>query len=321
MRRVAPLIAALLSAAVLAPAAAQEAERGEAERAAAPEGPRAPDAPPLFRPAARAPVPDAPKFVDVNGSAPTARDQAKPLFDPQTRAAQEQAAYEHPWSKRVAAATAYVRARQGRIAFAVIDLDGRMRGFHVDEQHRSASVVKAMFMVAYLERAAGRSLNGGDRGLLGPMIVRSDNNAATRVRNIIGAGRVYGVAKRAGMTRFVLKARWGDTLITAADQARLFARIDLLVPKPHRAYARKLLASIVEEQRWGVPRALPAGWEIFFKGGWRPLSGRNLVNQSALIQSDDRRVALVVLTDGNPSHAYGTETVRGVARRVLRGLR
>jgi hypothetical protein len=307
MRRFAPPIAAVI-AAVAVPCAAT-----------AQEAPRAPDAPPLFRPAARAPVPDPPKFVDVNGSAPVARDQAKPLFDPETRAAQEQARY--PWAKRVKAATAYARAREGRVAFAVLDLDGRMRGWHVDEQHRSASVVKAIFLVAYLNRIGGRGLTGADRSLLGPMIRRSDNDAATRVRNIIGAGAVYAVAKRAGMKRFVLKTRWGDTLITAADQARLFARIDLFVPKRHRAYARRLLASIIEEQRWGVPRTLPPGWDVFFKGGWRPLAGRNLVNQSALIQSDDRRVALAVLTDGNPSHVYGTETVRGVARRVLRGLR
>ena len=298
------LLAAALTAALQAgPARAQEA----------------PDAPPLFRPAARAPIPDAPKFVDVNGSAPTARDQAKPLFDPATRAAQ--AEHEHPWAKRVAAARDYADARSGRVAFAVIDLDGRMRGWHVDEQHRSASVVKAMFMVAYLNRIGGRALGSGDRRLLKPMIVRSDNGTASRVRSIVGAGAVHSVARRAGMTRFVLKGRWGDTLITAADQARLFARVDRLVPERHRAYARKLLASVVEEQRWGVPQALPSGWRVLFKGGWRPLSGRNLVNQSALVESGDRRVALAVLTDGNPSHAYGTETVRGVARRVLRGLR
>ncbi len=123
------------------------------------------------------------------------------------------------------------------------------------------------------------------------------------------------------MKRFVLKGRWGDTLITAGDQARLFRRIDLFVPARHRAYARRLLTSIIDQQRWGVPRALPSGWDVFFKGGWRPLGGRNLVNQSALIQSEDRRVALAVLTDGNPSHGYGTDTIRGIARRVLRGLR
>ena len=312
MRGFGPPIAAL-SVAVAVFAAAPGATAQERER------PRAPDAPPLFRPAARAPVPDPPKFVDVSGSAPVARDQAKPLFDPGARAAQEEAPY--PWAKRVKAATTYARAREGRVAFAVLDLDGRMRGWHVDEQHRSASVVKAMFLVAYLNRIAGRDLNRADRSLLGPMIMRSDNSTATRVRNIVGAGAVAAVAKRAKMTRFVLKGRWGDTLITAADQARLFARIDLLVPERHRDYARRLLTSIIKQQRWGVPQALPPGWDVFFKGGWRPLGGRNLVNQSALIQSDDRRVAIAVLTDGNPSHGYGTETIRGVARRVFRGLR
>ena len=41
--------------------------------------------------------------------------------------------------------------------------------------------------------------------------------------------------------------------------------------------------------------------------------------------ADVVRVELIsgvaVLTVDNPSHDYGTETVRGVARRVLRGLR
>jgi hypothetical protein len=122
------------------------------------------------------------------------------------------------------------------------------------------------------------------------------------------------------MTRFVLKARWGDTLITAADQARFFARIDTLVTQRHRAYARGLLAAIIPEQRWGVPRALPDGWRVFFKGGWRELEGRNLVNQSALLEGGEKRAALAILTVDNPSHEYGTETIRGVARRVLRGL-
>jgi hypothetical protein len=234
MRRSAPAIAAVMLL-VAAPASSQE-------------GPPAPDAPPLFRPEARAPLPEAPNLVDVTGSAPQARDQAKHFFDPRARAAAEGEEYTHPWAKRVAAARAYVQTRDGRVAFAVMDEEGRIRGWHVDEQHRSASVVKAMFVVAYLGRIPDQALTRLDRSLLGPMIVRSDNDSATRVRNIIGPGRVYGVAKRAGMERFVLKTRWGDTLVTAADQARLFARIDLLVPKRHRAYARKLLSSIVEEQ-------------------------------------------------------------------------
>ena len=310
MRRIAVLAAAALAA----PATA-------AETPTAPDAAPPPHAPPLFRPSERAPLPDAPKFVDVNGSAPQARDQAPRFFDPRARADAAAAEYRHPWDKRVAAARSYARSRMGRVAFAAIDEEGRMRGWRAHEQHRSASVVKAMFMVAYLNRAGGRELTRADRALLRPMIARSDNTAATRVRNAVGPGAVYAVARRARMSRLVLKARWGDTLITAADQALLFARIDGLVVERHRAYARKLLAAIVPEQRWGIPRALPRGWSAFFKGGWRPLAGRNLVNQAALLERAPRRVALAVLTDGNPSHAYGVETIRGVARRVLRGLR
>jgi hypothetical protein len=280
-------------------------------------------APPLFRPADRAPLPDldAPKFVDLNGSAPQAQDQTPPLFDAHAKATADAAAYKHPWAKRVAAARAYLRDRAGQVAFAVVDENGTLRGLRGDVQYRSASLVKAMFMVAYLNRVGDRPLTRGDRALLHPMITRSDNDAATRVLDAIGPGRVYGVAKRAGMTRFVLKQRWGDTLVTAADQARLFARIDRLVVERHRAYARSLLASVIEPQRWGIPPAVPDGWRVFLKGGWRPLGGRSLVNQAALIEDGERRAALAVLTVDNPSHEYGTETIRGVARRILRGLR
>jgi beta-lactamase class A len=280
-------------------------------------------APPLFRPAERAPLPDldAPKFVDLNGSAPQAREETPLLFDPRERAEADAAAYEHPWAKRVAEARAYLRDRAGHVAFAVVDDTGTLRGLRGDVQYRSASLVKAMFLVAYLNRIPDRALTRGDRALLKPMIIRSDNDAATRVLAITGPGPVRGVARRAGMTRFALKERWGDTLVTAADQARFFARIDSLVTQRHRSYARSLLAAIVREQRWGVPPAVPDGWRVFFKGGWRPLGDRHLVNQAALLESPDRRASLAVLTVDNPSHEYGTETIRGVARRILRGLR
>ena len=53
----------------------------------------------------------------------------------------------------------------------------------------SASVVKAMLLVAYLRRAGrprGARSRRVDRALLGPMIRRSDNAAASRVCNIVG---------------------------------------------------------------------------------------------------------------------------------------
>jgi D-alanyl-D-alanine dipeptidase len=41
------------------------------------------------------------------------------------------------------------------------------------------------------------------------------------------------------------------------------------------------------------------------------------VHEAALFERGDTRVSMAVLTDGNPSHDYGTETLRGVAHRVF----
>jgi hypothetical protein len=152
------------------------------------------------------------------------------------------------------------------------------------------------------------------------MITHSDNVAATRVRNIVGNPGLAALARRAGMRHFATARSWGDSRITPADQVRFFIKIDKLVPSRHRAYALHLLASIVSWQRWGIPHARPHGWRLYFKGGWRRAAGRRLVNQVGLLTNDDRRIAVAILTDGNPKHRYGTETVRGVAARLLEGL-
>jgi D-alanyl-D-alanine dipeptidase len=61
----------------------------------------------------------------------------------------------------------------------------------------------------------------------------------------------------------------------------------------------------------------PRGWSTFFKGGWRGTEHGRLLHEAALLERGGRRISLAVLTDGNPSHAYGTATLRGVARRIL----
>ena len=117
----------------------------------------------------------------------------------------------------------------------------------------SASVVKAMMMVAILRRAEGRRLTDRERGLLHPMITRSDNDTASAIYVQIGDRGLNAVARVAGMRKFTPSSVWGNSQITAADQVRFFIQIDELVPPAHRRYARKLLSSIIGPQRWGIP--------------------------------------------------------------------
>ncbi len=50
---------------------------------------------------------------------------------------------------RVASATAWIRTRSGITAFAYVDETGRLYGYHAGETFVTASVVKAMLLVAY----------------------------------------------------------------------------------------------------------------------------------------------------------------------------
>ncbi len=224
------------------------------------------------------------------------------------------------WRPHMLAAIGYTDTRTGDVAFAVRTED-RFYGYRPDHVEWSASVVKAMLMVAYLDEpwVRGRDLNGHDRSLLTPMITESDNDAAQRVFDTVGQFALRALAKRVGMTHFATSPIWGETQITAADQTRFFLHIDRYVAARHRAYAMSLLAGIVPSQRWGVGEAAPKGWRLYFKGGWGYGTGL-LDHQVALLVRGCARVSIAVLTMHDGSHAYGKDTLKGIFTRLLRGL-
>jgi D-alanyl-D-alanine dipeptidase len=222
-----------------------------------------------------------------------------------------------PSRKRIAAARRFIRGR-AISSFALIDSRGRLHGFAPRRRYVSASVVKAMLLVAYLRMIGDRLPNGAERGALGPMITFSDNGRATSIYNRVGDAALLALAQRAGMRDFSVGGHWGAVQFSAADQARFFSRFDSLVPRRSRAYARRLLSSIAPLQRWGFSRySLARGWSTFFKGGWRRTGRGSLVHEAALFERRGVRFSLAVLTDGNPSHDYGTATLRGVAARLF----
>jgi beta-lactamase class A len=228
----------------------------------------------------------------------------------------------HPWRDAYRDAARFEHGRLGRVSFAIVDSRGVMHTFHGNRRYQSASLAKAMILVSYLNRPDVRhdALTKSERKLLGPMITRSDNDAASRVYMAVGPRGLAHLARRARMTGFASSYKWGGTQMTAADQARFFYRIDKLLPRRHRAYALGLLAHVIPEQRWGIADAVPAGARVYFKGGWRPSAGGWIVHQAALLESGNRRVALAVLTDHDRDEKYGRATIRGLARRLLAPL-
>jgi hypothetical protein len=224
-----------------------------------------------------------------------------------------------PPARRIRAARDYVRGRAVS-SLAVIDTHGRLHGFAPHRRYVTASVVKAMLLVGRLRQLGNHLPSAADRAVLEPMIEASDNDAADAAYSWVGDAGLLAVGKRAGMHDLVVPGgHWGNVQFSAADQAHLFLGIDRLVPPRSRGYALHVLSSIASYQRWGFSRfSLRRGWHTFFKGGWRTTGIGSLVHEAALFKRGGRRFSLVVLTDGNPSHDYGTETLRGVAQRIFR---
>ena len=223
-----------------------------------------------------------------------------------------------PARARVSAARRYLARREGVRSFALIDSGGRLYGYAPRRVYVSASVAKAMLLVAYLRDIGRRAPTAEEKALLGPMITVSDNDRADAVYGRVGDAGLWRVARRARMRHFATSGYWASARITAVDQARFFLAVDRMVPKRNRAYARRLLASIVSYERWGFSRhAKHAGFRAFFKGGWRGTASGRLVHEVALFERGRTRFAMAVLSDGNPTHDYGTATLRGVAARVF----
>jgi hypothetical protein len=227
-----------------------------------------------------------------------------------------------PGAAGIAHAISYLAGRIGRTALAVVDSEGRMSGVHIHWTFPTASVVKAMLLVAYLRHldAMGRDrVDSYSNSFLYPMIHISNNNAATRAWSIVGDSGLYGVAAAAGMTDFSVSGPWRTALLSPADQAHFFFEMDSLIPHAFVGYARFLLSTIDPSQSWGIPVvARPLGYHVYFKDGSEPTALGQLVHQVDRLEGHGRTFAIAVMTDGDPTMQYGIDTIQGVAAALLR---
>jgi hypothetical protein len=214
----------------------------------------------------------------------------------------------------------YARRRGGLVSFAVVDTKGRMLTREGGRLYVSASVVKAMLLVAELRRLAenGLPLDPLTEDVLKAMIAWSDNDAADSIYARVGDPGLLAVAEAANMRRFTVAGYWGNAQVTAADLAHFFSRVRRLLPRQHRRTGLRLLASVVPGQRWGLPRAAARGsWSVYFKGGWRATESGELVHQAGWLKDGNRELTIAVLTDAQPSRLYAIHTVRGIADRLV----
>jgi hypothetical protein len=215
----------------------------------------------------------------------------------------------------------YISRRSGSVSFLVIGPHGRRFAHRRFREVPAASVIKVMFMVAYLRQRSvrDRRLRESDRDLLAPMIRRSDNVAATRIADMLGPRPINRLARRAEMEHFRYTRPWGLSIVTAGEQARFMYKLERYIPDRHEAYARYLLSHIVRWQRWGIGKLNHPNWRFFFKGGWGSGSGA-VCHQVAFLEREGMRIAAAVMITGSPSHDYAKETLRGVFARLLSEL-
>ena len=229
-----------------------------------------------------------------------------------------------PWPAAGAAdaANRIAQARTGVVSYAAIGPDGTRVGFEPERQFYSASVSKAMLLVAELRRLDGEGLplDKATRSTLERMITVSDNDAADAIYGRVGDQGLKEVAELSGMSGFAGDVgHWSNVKITAGDMALFMSQLDELLDLPHGDEGSRMLGSVVSSQAWGIPQAAPDGASVRFKGGWRPTDSGQLVHQAARIDVGGDSYSLAVLSDGNPDQAYGQETVRLVAAELLRG--
>lgn len=191
--------------------------------------------------------------------------------------------------------------------------------YHSAWHFYAASVVKVTILAALLRKTEEqhRYLTSREAAQARLMITRSDNAAATALWNDVGYHFMQHFLNLAGMRQTELNHAWGLTRITARNETlllNLLSTPNTVLDKPSRSYALNLMANVIASQRWGVPAGAPADVTVHVKNGWLPYPGRVWeINSIGTFTATHRTYMIAMLTYGNPSMAYGVNTIENAA--------
>jgi beta-lactamase class A len=229
-------------------------------------------------------------------------------------------------------ARAIQAARRDRLSIVAVRVDdpGKRLGcwLHSGWHFDSASVVKVTILGALLRKALDqhRYLTDTEVAQASAMITRSDNDAASALWDALGRSSLQHFLHLAGMKQTVLGpgGYWGLTQITAHDEMlllRLLLTKNPVLDLASRRYALSLMAQVTPSQRWGVPAGAPTRLTVHVKNGWLPLQNHGWrVHSIGCFTGRRGDYSIVVLTENNPTMAYGIRTIETIARAIHREL-
>ena len=224
------------------------------------------------------------------------------------------------------------RALRGRVSAVAVGVDDPGRGLHCwlnsSAHFDSASVVKVTILSALLRKAQEqhRHLTRTEAILAEEMITKSDNYAASVLWDDVGRHDLQHFLNLARMTQTYLGPGpyWGLTQITAYNEVlllRLLVNRNRVLDSSSRDYVLDLMARVIPDQRWGVPAGAPTSLTAHVKNGWLPLLTHGWrIHSIGTFTGRGGGYSIVVLTQDNPTMAYGIDTIEAIARAINRDL-
>jgi beta-lactamase class A len=223
----------------------------------------------------------------------------------------------------------YLAHRAGNITAAAYDVNtGTTYLYRPHIREHTASIVKVDILATLLAQTQARRarLSPAQRAVAQAMIEISDNDAAQSLWDQEGGSAAVGAFdQRAGIDDTTPNPdHWGLTWTTASDQVDLLRRVMLpnaVLDLASRAYEYELMRHVIPSQRWGVAAGLGPGAAAALKNGWLPLTPADWqVNSIGSIAGSGRHYLLAVLTNRDPTEAYGIATIEHISATVWRTL-
>lgn len=232
-----------------------------------------------------------------------------------------------PATEMISKIAAYVATRVDNVTVAVEDnLTGQIFQFRPGVVEHTASTLKVDILATLLTQAqaASRDLTPAEQARAVPMIEDSLDSAADTLWGQLGPAAVGAFERAAGMTDTTpaTDGIWGTTTTTALDRLamiRTLAQPDSLLTDASRDYVLNLMEHITPSRDWGATGGVPAGVTVALKNGFAVINGWQ-INTEGWVNGDGRNYLIAVLTDGNPTEAYGIDTVNAISAIVWPSL-